>query len=518
MDLYSEVKKLLSEIGPGRMRSTAYDTAWVARLVELDEPIGYEALEWLRENQLPDGSWGAKAPHYHHDRLISTLAAVSALARWGNDRDRNRLLRARLGIDTAIKGLSSDTVGETIGFEMIVPTLLDEAKELGAIERETDGFADLPLTIYNVSGSTITKRKSDNVLDRLESQRISKITKLPKGKISRNVTVAFSSEMVGRDGLEILDIENLQEKNGSISYSPSATAFYAMYIRPGDTSALKYLKDIAEKNNRIYGGGIPNVAPFDTFEPAWGLWNLSLTNILNNELRSLCDSHVEFLSNAWKPQVGIGFTSQYHPIDSDVTSVTFDTLYRLGYHLDVSTILNFEEDGYFRCYDLESNPSISANIHVLGALREAGFDKDHPSVQMLIDFLDESRMFNMFWFDKWHSSPYYPTSHAIIGGIGFIDDMIIDAIGWIEDTQNPNGSWGYYCSTAEETAYCLQALFLWKRSGGRVRYDTIERGLDWLEKSMDPPYQPLWIGKCLYCPELVVRSAVLSALILGREN
>jgi hypothetical protein len=31
---------------------------------------------------------------------------------------------------------------------------------------------------------------------------------------------------------------------------------------------------------------------------------------------------------------------------------------------------------------------------------------------------------------------------------------------------------------------------------------------------MDKPYPPLWIGKCLYSPQLVVRSAAISALAL----
>ena len=80
MNVYQEWAKLLQEVGPGKMMITAYDTAWIARLVEIGEPIGELAVAWLRENQLPDGSWGAEQPLYYHDRVISTLAAISALA------------------------------------------------------------------------------------------------------------------------------------------------------------------------------------------------------------------------------------------------------------------------------------------------------------------------------------------------------------------------------------------------------------------------------------------------------
>jgi hypothetical protein len=51
-----------------------------------------------------------------------------------------------------------------------------------------------------------------------------------------------------------------------------------------------------------------------------------------------------------------------------------------------------------------------------------------------------------------------------------------------------------------------------------VPNDVLKQGALWLADHALPPYPPLWIGKCLYCPELVVQSAILSALALvGQE-
>ena len=92
MNLTEEIRRLLVNLGgPGKMASVAYDTAWAARLTELDEPMGERALEWLRAHQLPDGSWGASEPRYYHDRVICTLSAMIALARYGCAQDRARL-------------------------------------------------------------------------------------------------------------------------------------------------------------------------------------------------------------------------------------------------------------------------------------------------------------------------------------------------------------------------------------------------------------------------------------------
>jgi halimadienyl-diphosphate synthase len=101
---------------------------------------------------------------------------------------------------------------------------------------------------------------------------------------------------------------------------------------------------------------------------------------------------------------------------------------------------------------------------------------------------------------------------------GHDDELIDDTVYWILETQNQDGSWGYYMPTAEETAYCLQALIAWKRHGGHVPGDVLKRGTTWLADHTELPYLPLWIGKCLYCPQLVVRSAILSALTLVEQE
>jgi halimadienyl-diphosphate synthase len=79
------VQSLLSNLGPGKMSSLAYDTAWVARLDDIDSELSNRALNWIVDNQLSDGSWGVEKPFYYHDRVISTLAAMIVLTRRGKE-------------------------------------------------------------------------------------------------------------------------------------------------------------------------------------------------------------------------------------------------------------------------------------------------------------------------------------------------------------------------------------------------------------------------------------------------
>ncbi len=483
------ITTLLKEIGPGRMPSTAYDTAWAARLGTIDDDLGHNALEWLGQRQLDDGSWGAKEVLYYHDRVISTLAAMIALHQRGRRVSDRKLIEKGMAALEAItsnatRGLTADPNGATVGFEMIAPTLIDEAVNLGLI-----------------------KQQGERILGRLGQRRAKKLERLGGKLVSRHLTLAFSSEMAGIDNQQMLDVENLQEKNGSVGHSPSATSYFALLVRPGDQKALSYLHKTQGAD-----GGMPNVAPFDVFEIAWVLWNLRLIPGFVQQQQGV-QKYIDFLSAAWKPGEGIAYAAQYSVRDSDETSMVLDVLSRWGIKKDIESLLGFEDNEHFRCYPMESDPSISANIHVLGALTQVGFPKNDPRIQKILQFLSRTKMGN-YWVDKWHASPFYATTHAIIVCAGLDNEMVRESVKWLINSQRRDGSWGIFCPTAEETAYALQSLSIWDQKVAHVPKEIFVRGREWLKAHAQPPYPPIWIGKCLYSPEWVIQSAVVSALCL----
>ncbi|MGB7873401.1 MAG: prenyltransferase/squalene oxidase repeat-containing protein [Anaerolineales bacterium] len=496
MSIEEEVQNLLREIGPGKMSNTAYDAAWIARLGEINWDLSSKALNWLCEHQLSDGSWGTKKPFYYHDRVISTLAAMIALTYRGRRaKDKIQIEKGLLALERitsgATKGLAAAPNGATVGFEMIVPTLVAEAEKLGII-----------------------KQQGDRILGRLRKMRDLKMSKLTGLKISRHITPAFSSEMAGSDHINLLDINDLQEINGSVANSPAATAHFANFVRPSDPKAISYLEDIVQDD-----GGTPFASPFDIFERTWVLWNLALANLLDQESEYLFKPHLNHLLSQWDDKFGTSFSETYTPKDGDDTSLTYSILYRFNQPVNINTVLNYEEEDAFRCYPLESNSSISVNIHVLDALKNAGFDKNYPAVQKIINYLSNNRVDDSFWLDKWHTSPFYPTSHFILAAYDYDSSMCAQAIDWILDSQKADGSWGFSdnTSTAEETAYCIQALKLWDTKVSRISKARIDLAASWLEDNISSPYPSLWIGKVLYCPEYVVKSAVLSAIELSRQ-
>ena len=104
------IETLIDEIGPGHMASTAYDTAWAARLGEVDWELSSKALSWLAENQLPDGSWGAPAFMYYHDRVLCTLAAMIALSYPGRrEHDKMQIENGRRALERIVSGATPVT-------------------------------------------------------------------------------------------------------------------------------------------------------------------------------------------------------------------------------------------------------------------------------------------------------------------------------------------------------------------------------------------------------------------------
>jgi halimadienyl-diphosphate synthase len=134
-------------------------------------------------------------------------------------------------------------------------------------------------------------------------------------------------------------------------------------------------------------------------------------------------------------------------------------------------------------------------------------------VSKILRFLQTTKS-GHYWEDKWHISPYYTTAHAIIACTGYANETVSDTVDWLINRQKADGSWGLFGATSEETAYVLQALWLWDQKVQHIPEGCLHKGKIWLEDHQENKYNPLWIGKCLYSPRLVIDSAIITALSL----
>lgn len=80
------IKGYFTSMSSGEISVSPYDTAWVALVPALDgseNPQFPQSLQWIIDNQLPDGDWGEPDLFLGFDRVCNTLACVISLKTWG---------------------------------------------------------------------------------------------------------------------------------------------------------------------------------------------------------------------------------------------------------------------------------------------------------------------------------------------------------------------------------------------------------------------------------------------------
>lgn len=367
------------------------------------------------------------------------------------------------------------------GFELLLPALLDEARA-----------RDLPLPYERFMG--------------IIAQRDAKIGHVPPRLVYNVATpLLHSLEYLGHR----LDVEAARARmcdNGSFANSPSATAFFLTRTR--DERANEYLTLLLRNRG---DGSLPTVHPFEVFEIAWVLYNLGRAQQRPREAQPL----VRYLAQALTDD-GVGVSREGLRPDVDDTALTLSVLHGYGYPISAGPLRPFEGVNFFFTFPLERDPSVTANAHVLEVLQMVPpFPRQHVIQQKVIKYLRDARVDGDHWVDKWHGSPFYATAHAVFALITTAPDLCEPAFAWFKKSQRPDGSWGAFDrGTAEETAYAVQALLLAPEAVRSGLGDSLRRAARYLNEFGDEPVTPMWIGKTLYGPTQVVRSAVLSAQIL----
>ena len=468
------------------IQPTDYDTCWVARLINPDGTLAYpDLLSRLLERQHPDGSWGGRIP-YAHDRLLSTLAIILLLVRFGHrQRDHAQRRAGERYIWQHARNLQYEP-HQTVGFEMILPTLLGEARELGI---------SLPYA----------------QLRHYESLRIQKLRILPAQRLFEVRTSALFSLEAFAGELDVEGATRLLSNDGSMATSPSATAFLLSQVPDWRTRYPKSV-DYLEKLLVRCDAGLPPIAPHDVFVRAWPMYYLYHGNLLAGRA-GLVRSNCEYLLEHWRPE-GIGWSSDGLP-ESDDTAMTLLALGRAGYDADGSCLLAYERERHFAVLKHERDPSVSVNLHVLEALDTIPAQARPRVRDKILGYVLGARHHGTFWTDKWHVSPYYPTSRALMILPPHVPDELDATVTWLLATQHASGAWGHYEPTAEETALTLLALLKYHREVRPLPHEPLHRAARYLVVEGGPfqeHYPELWFSKVLYAPTVVVRSTIVGAL------
>ena len=486
---------------PG-IAGTAYDTAWLASVAadrRGQAPRFPSALQWLVEHQQPDGSWGGSL-RYEHDRILSTLAALAPLATFGRRSADRQSVQAGTRYLWQHGHLLTTEPMELVGLELLLPSLVERARRAGVVVPPH--------------------------LDVYAQQRAEKLRLLPPSAIySPNATVAHSLEFLGEQ-VDPNRLRDVQGTNGAIGNSPAATAFYVSHV--ADPRAIAYLEHCLTASGSATA---PVLHPCETFELLWAAYHLFLAGVPATMLLTPTEQHE---LRAAAAAGGVSLSPSFPIADADDTAVALILLNALGLPADVGILQGFAtRSGHFATFPFERHTSVGVNVHVLHALlRLPGYPNAERVIGDLLDYIASEQRGGLYWLDKWHISPFYATAHVLCilaqlpeRWAGQVGPLISSAREWLRQSQNADGSWGFYGQpTAEETAYAVLALTSLGAADrpwpDRQRCAAGMHAIDVLlatGRQHDQTMPPLWIDKCLYRPTLVVRAAITAACVAARR-
>ncbi|KAM7503070.1 hypothetical protein LguiB_001974 [Lonicera macranthoides] len=248
----NKIKMILESMEGGELTTAGYDTAMVALVEDINgsgSPQFPSCLEWIANNQMEDGSWGAPYLFAYSDRLINTLACIVALKKW--NLHPHKIQKGITFFKENFNNLANENDEHMlIGFEIAFPGLVQKARKY-EIEVPDD---------------------SHPILKDINAKRDYKLSKIPKEVLHmEHTTLLFSAE-----GLEDLDMEKLlklQCPDGSMLYSPASTAHVLTHTK--DPNCLKYLNHVVDRSN----GGVPYIYPVDMFARNWAIDQLQRLGI-----------------------------------------------------------------------------------------------------------------------------------------------------------------------------------------------------------------------------------------------
>lgn len=483
-EVLPRVESLVGAFGTCSVKSSAYPTAWAARLRdEHGRPVFPDTLEWLRRHQHADGSWGGAVPAAQ-DRFLCTVAAVTALRNWPGPWVHDAI-RAGITYLNDHPDPWAQKQDDMLAFELIAPPLVAEAQELGL-------------------------RLPPHIMDTLTESRERKLAKVPTGVLTTRRTPLLHALETLTDMIPVQAVTEFASPDGSIANSTAPTGVY--WEATGDPAALDYLRKAAGSAG---DDGMPEWYLIDVMEPAWVLYSLGRAGLDSATTRQQVD---RLATLAAQSPHGLAAMTGNDFFDADDTAMVVTVLRMFGSAHEPlqQALLAFEDEHCFRAFAYERHPAVSANGHVLEALAP---DRERftRQVDKCKDFLLSTRREEAWWIDKWHLSPYYATAHAVPGLSQVAPDSLRGTWHWLLDTQHPDGSWGTGPGRPEESAWAVLALDSLTPHFGPVPDSTHHRAHRFLADCLDHnDHAELWVGKALFLPPALVKSAVLAAYVLTR--
>ncbi|KAL8670983.1 MAG: hypothetical protein Q9168_004497 [Polycauliona sp. 1 TL-2023] len=509
------------ELPKSSVSESIYSTAWVSMIRSPSESTGYwlfpQAFDCILERQLDSGGWSSLEESsgnraWDVDRILHTMAALLALLiRRASKVEvpngiEERIARADTSLRSMLQGWDVRS-SDNAGFEILAPAHLDMLEKY-----------DLR---YQFPCHSHLLRLCEQKLQKVKPEQL-------YGKEPSTMLFCLES-LIGK-----IDFDRIahHKVNGSILYAPSSTAAYLMNTSVWDVEAEAYLR------TSFQNSGVPEFSPSNIFEITW-----SLEVLLDNfpkELLACQDLHqiADFLENIHHAQKGLVGWTPGAIDDSDDTSLLLYVLNHLDRSISPDALIDrYESSDRFRCYAVETTPSLSANAHVLKSFLRVRNPSQYTSqiIKAATYILDRSWQGDLS--DKWTMTAHYTMLMICqslemllrrweqgllpdIPGIAIVQrippSLLAIAVEVLQ-SQHDDGSWGY--QSRETTAYAMLSLAvtaplplcqcLGEQIGiaiGNGKRFLLTKAQDWAKTDL------VWMSKTTYGLGIVAEAYTLAAM------
>lgn len=492
-------------------------------------------VRYVLDAQRPDGMWGAPDGY----AIVPTLSAVDALLSLLRSDDNGhpagsnevsiadvtaRLDRGLPKLGRTLRSLPAAAFPDMPANDLITSALIESINErLGSLAgSQGSGLAP----------STLAGRL--DVPTGMDGTRLAKVQAALSVGVELPEKILHALEVAG--GLARGAPTIRPGSNGSVGASPAATAAWLDgRARDPHHPARVFLETVVSDHDDLAPCGFP----ITIFERAWVLSSLARDGIVSQVPAALVKSLNAALGPLGTP------AAEGLPADADTTSVTLYALGLLGVRRPPDILWAYETETHFCTWPGEEGFSVTVNAHVLeafglylntveqgGAPRTAMTRRYAATVDKLVALICDRQEADGSWTDRWHASPYYATMCCVVALSRFGGWRAVAAINraqaWTRDTQRPDGSWGRWEGTPEETAYAIQVLLSEEqRNGTSHTAEEYKESVTSGYKFLPHPYElgnsridgpALWHDKDLYLPTAIVRASLLAAHALADKR
>ncbi|WCJ20207.1 Ent-kaurene synthase chloroplastic [Euphorbia peplus] len=289
---------------------SSYDTAWVAMVPSIDSndvvPQFPKCLNWLLENQHPDGSWAFDPAHplLVKDSLTSTLASILALYRWNA---AEKLVHKGLDfIVSNVWAIPDEHQYSPMGFDIIFPGMIEYARDHMGLNIPFD-----PSSLHQMT------LKRDSQMKNLKGQG-HRLARVAEGLVGSNSYINDWNEII-----------KYQKSNGSLFNSPSSTA--AAFLHLGDEKCFHYLNSLVQQ----FDSAVPSLYPMDISTQLSILDNLKKLGI-DRHFKKEIDTILDDLYRLWIQGSDEIFS------DTEYCAMSFRLLRLNGYEVSSEVLTNYD--------------------------------------------------------------------------------------------------------------------------------------------------------------------------------